>query len=220
MTPPRFVLGADIGQSHDYTALIILERAGTELHARHIERLPLGLSYPDQVTRIAALVASPQLARNVTVTVDATGVGKPIVDLLRAALRPLGTPVVGVIISGGATATRVGSRWSVPKRDLIAAAQVALQTKRLKISSALPAAQTLVDELTAYRVTIGDNGHDSFGNSREAANDDLVLAIALATYVADRRVRRTQITHVGLDESLQRAMGETRRGEIGSGIFR
>ena len=61
-------------------------------------------------------------------------------------------------------------------------------SKRLKIAASLPAAQLLVDELTAYRVTISDAGRDSYGNGRESANDDLVLALSLAVYTAGRRV--------------------------------
>lgn len=73
----RFVLGVDIGQAHDFTALVILERAENELHVRHAERLPLGMNYPWQVERVAALVGSPQMAQNVLVAADATGWAGP-----------------------------------------------------------------------------------------------------------------------------------------------
>ena len=122
-----------------------------------------------------------------------------IVDLLREALRPLRTPVTAVTITGGSTASRHGSRWTVPKRDLVGAAQVALQTRQLKIASALPTAQLLADELAAYRVTLSEDGRDSYGNGREAPNDDLVLALAIGVYAATRQRRRAGITHVGLE---------------------
>ena len=86
---PRFVLGVDIGQTHDYTALVVLERAGIELHVRHAERLPLGMNYPSQVERVATLVGSPEMAHDALVAVDATGVGRAVLDLLREALRLL-----------------------------------------------------------------------------------------------------------------------------------
>ena len=117
----------DLGQAHDFSALVVLERVGTELHARHIERLPLGTPYPVQVERIATLISSPELAKDVLVAVDGTGVGRAVTDLLRAALRPFRTPLVAITITGGAAASRGGTRWTVPKRDLVAAAQVALQ---------------------------------------------------------------------------------------------
>jgi phage FluMu gp28-like protein len=212
--------GVDLGQVSDFTALVILERVGDELHARHIERLPLGMSYPTQVDRIAALVSSPEMARDVVVAVDGTGVGKAVVDLLRLALGPLHTPLVSITITGGTNASRSGSRWTIPKRDLIASAQVALQTKRLKIAASIPTAQTLADELAAYRITISDDGRDSFGNGREAPNDDLVLALAIAVYASGHRVGGARITHVGPDESMRRPRAEAHDGVIGNGIFR
>ena len=199
---PRFVLGVDIGQAHDYTAMVILERAGVELHVRHAERLPLGMSYPTQTDRVAALLASPELARDVQVAVDSTGVGRAVLDLLQEALRPLQTPLTGITITSGTTASRKGSRWLIPKRDLIAAAQVAIQSKRLKIAAAIPSAQLLTDELSAYRVKVTDDGRDTFGNGRDAPNDDLVLALAIAIYVASRPRKRAHITHVGPEPSV------------------
>lgn len=52
----------------------------------------------------------------------------------------------------------------MPKQDLIAAAQVALQTKRLRIASGLPSARLLIEELAAYRVKVSEDGMDSYGN--------------------------------------------------------
>jgi hypothetical protein len=84
---------------------------------------------------------------------------------------------------------------------LIAAVQVALQSKQLKIASGLQDAQILRDELAAYQVTVSEDGRDSYGNGREAPNDDLVLALAIAAYVATKRITRSRITHVGLEPS-------------------
>ena len=153
---------------------------------------PLGMSYPRQVERVAALVGSSEMAHDVLVAVDSTGVGRAVTDLLREALRPFRTPLTAITITGGSAASFDGSKWSIPKRDLIAAAQVALQTRKLKIASALPTAQLLADELAAYQVKISEDGRDTYGNGREAPNDDLVLALAIATYVATRPRKRTE----------------------------
>jgi hypothetical protein len=48
MTTSRFVLGVDVDQAHEYTVLVVIERVAEELHARHIERLPLDTPYPKQ----------------------------------------------------------------------------------------------------------------------------------------------------------------------------
>jgi hypothetical protein len=132
---------------------------------------------------VTELVTSPELQRDILVA----GVGRAVVDLLRSALNPTGTPLVAITITGGTATSRIGSRWSVPKRDLVAAAQVALQSKKLKIASALSTAQTLVNGLTAYRVKISETGQDSYENKRDSASDDLVLAVAIAAYAATKR---------------------------------
>jgi len=62
-------------------------------------------------------------------------------------------------------------------------------------------AQLLVDELIAHRVRISEEGDDSYGNGRDAPNDDLVLATAFAPYVATRRVG-ARMTHTGLEREL------------------
>jgi len=41
-----------------------------------------------------------------------------------------------------------------------------------------------------------------YGNGRDAPNDDLVLALSIATYVATRPQKRTGMTHVGTEPPL------------------
>lgn len=116
--------------------------------------------------------------------VDATGVGRPVTDLLRRERLPGG--LVEVTITGGDAATREGDAWRVPKRDLVSTVQVLLQGERLKIASALPDAATLTRELLAFQVKIGpETAHDSYGAWRENAHDDLVLAAALAVWYGE-----------------------------------
>ncbi len=52
-----FCIGADLGQSVDYTAIGIIENTDT-LDLRHIERVPLGESYTGVIDHLAALKAS------------------------------------------------------------------------------------------------------------------------------------------------------------------
>jgi hypothetical protein len=90
-----YFVGLDLGQATDYTALAVLEktealvtqqpRTVVRTYAvRHLERLPLGTAYPAVVARTVALVAQPPLA-GCTLGVDMTGVGRPVVDMLRQA---------------------------------------------------------------------------------------------------------------------------------------
>jgi hypothetical protein len=63
---------------------------------------------------------------------------------------------------------------------------VLLQTGRLKIASALPEAEVLVKELLAFQVKITSTAHDAYGAWREGVHDDLVLALALATWYGEQ----------------------------------
>ena len=58
---PSFILGIDLGELRDYTALVVLEVKNGDpstYDCRHIERIPLGTGYPEQVEHIARLVRS------------------------------------------------------------------------------------------------------------------------------------------------------------------
>ncbi len=112
--------------------------------------------------------------------VDATGVGRPVVDMLREAKVK---PLAAVTITGGETVTRDGKDYRVPKRDLVSMLQVLLQNDWLKIAEGLPLAQVLVREMQNFRVKISlSTGHDEAW--REGDHDDLVLAVALACWYA------------------------------------
>lgn len=196
----RFFVGLDLGQTNDYTALCVVEKLGTPVErfpisgqpkypvfssyqARHLVRLPLDTSYPAQVAAVATLLRTQPLPAQSLLIVDHTGVGRPVVDMVRAA--PMPCEVHAVSIHGGNETTRDGSNWHVPKRDLIACVQIALQSETLTIAAQLPEAKTLVQELLAYRVTIDEKtAHDSY-DARQGQHDDLVLALALAVWAGE-----------------------------------
>ncbi len=187
---PKYTLGLDLGQTKDYTALVILERHGEQekavFHARHLERVPLGTPYPAIVARVSAMLKQPPLSEGrPRLAVDETGVGAPVVDLfkrarLNAALHP-------IHITAGATVNFDRGVEFVPKRVLVSVVQVALQTDGLKIAEALPEAKTLVRELQDFQVKITEAANDTYGAWREGAHDDLVLAVAMALYVGKKR---------------------------------
>jgi hypothetical protein len=192
-------LGLDLGQSHDFTALGLIERityagdwdGATWSHRneistrlRHLERSPLGTSYPDIVARVGEVMRSPALAdarRNLIV--DATGVGRPVVDLLER--EDLPCRIWAVTITGGASEGFSKATHRVPKRDLIILLQVMLQQKRLEIASGLREGAALMKELADMRVQLTSGGREKFG-ARSGEHDDLVLAVALACWGLDK----------------------------------
>jgi hypothetical protein len=148
----------------------------------HLERLPLGTSYPAQVERVKELVTHLKGDR-VRLVVDATGVGRPVVDLMRKE----GLEPVPVVITAGDSESFADGFHRVPKRNLVSTGQVLLQSGRIKIHSSLPLADTLTKELLAFKVTISAKGNDTYGNDwRENPHDDLVLSTLLAAYWGEK----------------------------------
>ena len=210
----KYFIGLDLGQANDYSALAVVEKivppdplAGVDIHViggslrpearprpRYdlvwLDRYPLHLPYPEMVGRVAALLASPPLRGRNLLAIDNTGVGRPIVDLFRqAGLRP-----VPITISGGSAVTAQDGGYVVPKRDLVGAVKVALQSARLKIARGLPLADVLTRELLSFEVRISAAGHDQYAAWRENEHDDLVLAAALALWSGEKMPSRTLVT--------------------------
>ena len=156
----------------------------------HIERRPLEESYPAMVRYVRGLLTRPELAPEgepPVCVLDCTGVGQAVADLAReAGIEPL----VLVSITGGVLPHFEAGYWRTPKADLVTAVVVKLQQGELKIAKELKFAEALKQELLGFRVTTSASGRDSYGAGeewREAQHDDLVLALAVATWWAARR---------------------------------
>jgi len=224
---PDYVLGLDLAQASDWTALCVLARNAQPRNAgeatydcSHLERWR-GESYmavPARVERVLAGVRALHDARRtdaymrgerplpdaprIALVVDKTGVGAAVVDFLKAAkLDP-----IGVTIHGGDLVTEAErDDFRVPKRDLAAVVAILLQQRRLRIAAALPLAGTLRHELENFRVTISASGHDRYAAGgdalswREQPHDDLVLAVSLGCWYAEYQARDTagKMVHVG-----------------------
>jgi hypothetical protein len=187
--PPQCFVGVDQAQVSDWTAVCIAERHGKagqgSYQLRHLERLDRGTPYPRIVEHVAAIVRSPEIADRSTLVVDATGVGRPVIDMLRA--EQFKARLVAVVITAGVDVSHEGIYWHAPKRDLVSAVQVLLQTERLKIAPALPAAELLARELESFEVRLSPAGYDSY-SARVGEHDDLVLSVALACWAGERNL--------------------------------
>jgi hypothetical protein len=192
----EFTIGLDLGQAQDFTAAAILERRElvfrdrdpvtwepfkkVEHLVRHLHRMPLGTPYTEVVDDVASIVRSPAIFGRCTLVVDATGVGRAVVDALKAAR--LGCPVVPVTITGGDQSSHSNGMWRVPKRDLIGDLQYMLERRDIGIADGLEEGPELVKELRGMRVKIGYTGHETVSSWREGVHDDLVFAVALAAW--------------------------------------
>jgi hypothetical protein len=200
----RWIVGVDLGQAKDYTAISALEcieslsvtpannrvfprrpsktAVQALYHLRHIERPKLGTTYPAIVDRVKEILAQPQL-RECVLVVDATGVGAPVVDMMRVE----GLHPVPIYITGGNAVSRTKEGFHVPKRDLASTLQSLVQTERMKIANGLKEGPAFVREMLAFRVKINiATGHDSYEALREGDHDDLVLSVAMPCWYGER----------------------------------
>lgn len=202
----KFLVGLDLGQAHDYTAVTLMERVGLvqpfTYQLRFMRRFPLQMPYPDIFSALQRIVMVPELTprpslapqgdARCTLLVDATGVGAPVVDILRVMVRKGMLPVklLPVLIVGGASTTFDGVRWHVPKRDLATAVKILLDSKRLQISTKIKDHILLVKELESFRVKISTSAVDTYEAWREKDHDDLVLSTALCCWWAERKRKK------------------------------
>jgi hypothetical protein len=189
---PHIFLGLDLGQRQDPAALAVLERTHEftnhrdpvtlefdnyiQFTLRHVERFCLGLPYITIVERIARLVRDlPTMTTlyepHLSLVVDASGVGAPVVEMLQRA--GMGISIFPVIITAGEQAhPSPKGCYNIPRRDLVTRLRISLEKQTLKIPTTVHDRAALLDEL----LTLGDRSG--------ARHDDLAIAVALAVYWA------------------------------------
>jgi hypothetical protein len=185
-----YTMGLDLGQAQDYTAAIVMEAHGMghtrAYDVRHIEQFKLGTSYPTIVKDVCTMLDRDPLYRNCRLVIDHSGVGRPVFDMFtEAKLRP-----IGITITGGSSWHRESAyQWNVAKVLLTGTVQKFLQSGRLRIGATLPHARTLQRELRDFRVKISKAANETY-EAREGAHDDIVLALAVALFAAERPVHK------------------------------
>lgn len=190
---PEYFIGLDLGQSAEYTALAVIERTSQPIPPsdlwvwhyaiRHLERFPIGTAYEQVLATLLSLTRTPSLSK-ATLVMDQTSVGKPVVRLFRQA--DLRITIRPVVILAGHDGGYHDGIFHIPKRELASALQLVLQGRRLKISEQLEHAQTLATELQNFRIKVTPL-LDETDAWREREHDDLVFAVGVAVWFAERR---------------------------------
>jgi hypothetical protein len=192
---PFYFSGLDLAQTQDHAALAVLERTSAPDPARegkalrfyavrHLKRYPLGTPYPRLVASLVETFGRPPLPDS-TLVVDQTGVGRPVVEMLRqqkisAVIRP-----VNITAGHQANPTKGGGN-NVPKKELVSTLQVLLQHRRIKVARDLADAALLAKELENFKVKVTAAANETFEAWRGGDHDDLVMAVALAAWAGER----------------------------------
>ena len=201
-----YIFGCDLGRMSDWTAFAVIEEtfarsakpdvsdlmAGHEgtvtmervWKLRHLDRPPVGTPYDIIIAQVKGLVESPQLKGKVDLIVDATGVGRPVIDIMTA----VGLSPIPITITGGSQVTTENDSYGnitgyhVPKHDLVGALQAWYAMHRLKMAQRLPLVSVLEKELGNFVPKITEARNVTYEALREGDHDDLVLAAALAVW--------------------------------------
>jgi hypothetical protein len=181
----KYFLGVDLGQAKDYSALAAVERTGAGLCVRHLERLPLGTPYTEVARRVAERAQELGRPAGCCVVVDATGVGMPVVDMLRE--RMAGRRMYAVRITSKVKERKAGAVWRAPKGDILKVMREMLTNGGLKIAAGTEGAAALIDEMMGMRFRRKKRtGHEEFGAWGAGRHDDLTIAVALACWGVER----------------------------------
>lgn len=173
-------VGLDLGQKYDHTAIVVAElekRESWHYLTRYLERLPLGTPYPDVAKRVAGIMARLK-EYDTRLWVDATGLGQPVVDMLRQAGA---YRLIPVYLTGTDRAVSEGGGLRLGKAVMVSRLQVLLQSERVHLPDS-PEAAVLVQELLNYEIRITDDGHAQFGAFKVGTHDDLATALGLACW--------------------------------------
>ena len=207
----RFFAALDLGQVSDFSTLAVIERIQlvgdwdpvafawkkrTLLRLRYLERIPLGTSYPDVVCRVNDVMRQVSAEGGCELTVDGTGVGRPVVDLLRRSGLPC--KLNAAIITGGISESESNGYHHISKKDLISGLQVALQLGTLQIAGGMKFGPAFVAEMAKMRVKESPPA----GRLRETRNSGVGEAIRLRSTRGDMLLKAPQSCGVGLRPAL------------------
>jgi hypothetical protein len=198
---PVIYTGLDLGAAKDYTALACVQRwpadpvpaaVGSDrpprrpwrYAVRHLQTWPLGVRYTTVADDVRRLYDDPRLTGSALVP-DYTGVGRPVVDALRASR--VRARLVPVLTTGGKLVHQNAEAgvWNVPKADLVARLQVLLQAGLVQVEQRLPLAARLRKELEGFRVTITKAKNETYA-ADASQHDDLLFAVMLAVWLGER----------------------------------
>jgi len=219
-----FTIGVDVGQARDPTAICVVElrqrqtSSGWEgVHiTRFLERLPLGTSYPKIGERLVEIATNArQRARQeyvnergqaprddwsygFNVYIDATGVGRPVVDILAES----GLNVIPVFFTHGDRRTEDRDQITLGKAWLVSRLKTLFQTGRVRLPPNHPEAPAMIDELQNYEIKVDQNANDRYGAFRVGKHDDLVTALGLATQ--DEEIIAQLESRLALDDYYRR----------------
>jgi hypothetical protein len=186
----------DLGELHDPSAAVVLVRSGMPpvYSVTDIKRWPLRTTPNGIVTDTVKLLSKGVLAAPVTVCLDASGVGRGHLHLFRQALPTLRNAgrLLAVTITGGSSEhwDDNSTTFHVAKKNLVSCLQCNFGMNSLRIAKDLALSASLRAELDTFTAKINPTSANiSYEAWRQSDSDDIVLALSLAVWAAERTGR-------------------------------
>jgi hypothetical protein len=191
------LIGLDLGQQYDYTVLSVLETAEPKYYGRtryvnyalvELQRAPLNVPYPKIVDGISKLTHNYLALHNYTFLVDYTGVGRPVVDMLREQQ----INVIAINTTGGIFSNwKSGIEVSVPKKDIVTSLKATLESNRLQIIDSLTNYSLIIQEFVNFTEKKNEFANLQF-EAKYGYHDDIVMSIGLAIWYGENRTIRNR----------------------------
>ena len=155
---------------------------------RHLERLALGTPYPAVADRVVTVVrgVAERTGRTPRLFIDATGVGAPVVDALKAG--GVTAQMWACFFTFGDKRTTGAGTVTIGKAWLVSRVQVLLQRERLHLPRTSES-EALAKELLDYEIKVDPDGDAKFGAFRVGTHDDLVTALGLGVQAEPKLLR-------------------------------
>lgn len=198
----QYYIGLDLGKKQDYSAVAVVEQCvwtngqkdpvsfAPKLERntilRHIEQIKGGTTYMRVVEYVKRILVSKELRHEgVVLSMDATGVGEGVLEMVEVMLREAEKErtrflnFAGVVFTSGNK-----TKWSqyearVPKNTMLEWLLLALERGELILGKDMPGVKALVAELQMMQQVRSENGTRWVSVGK---HDDLVMALALAVW--------------------------------------
>ncbi len=171
------------------------ERVSLEYRVRHLERRSPPVRYKGVAERVGELAKA---VGECIVAVDLTRTGRPVHTLIMRAVDESGVRVsyCPITVTGehGAVSHSPDVGMLVPRRDLVSAALLLFEQEQLKIAAGLDLASTLTSEFEGFKSRAPKEELEGW---RLGRNDDLVLAVAMSVWAAERFLRKRDSVPAG-----------------------
>jgi hypothetical protein len=184
----------------------------TLYRVQDFQQFPHGVPWRAQAVKVAALMAAvraqiiaaynphgfePLTIPPRKVYIDATGLGSPMMDMIREALKDHDETrdvlTYPVIFQHGQREYKTDTH-TVGKTHLFRRLTALMATGRLELPAHHPLTPLLKREIAAFRFTIDRDGHETMG-AEASEHDDVLTSLALSVMI-DPAMYRVQYIHI------------------------